>query len=133
MHSARSHIAHGHRKRGRKLARHAQIPLHYVIAFRELLHIGAQLGTRLLNKAGVSAGWKRTRGKRIRKNRMYEWIRALKRQIEFIRQRQHIENSKTTSYQCLPAPRIPGQPQARLEISQRGVVEEWGAHARLRI
>src|SRR5260370_10907381 len=55
---------------------------------------------------------------------MEKWRGTLEREIEFIGQRQHVENTKSAAHQCLSASRIPGEAETRLEVSQRRIPKE---------
>src|SRR5436853_4813278 len=130
MHSPRSHVADRKRERGRQLACHTQIPLHDIIALRFLLYIGTQARAWLLAELCISARGERACRQDIGVDRIYKRHRALEGEIEFVGQRQHVENTEATAHQSFSTARIPSEPDARLEIPKRRIVKEWRAHAR---
>src|SRR3981189_2303373 len=95
--------------------------------------VRAQPALRLIAELLISRGWKHPGLESICEDRLHEWNSKLKGRCKFVRQRQHIENAETAAHQGLPASRIPGKTNARLEIPQGRVCQERRAHARYRI
>src|ERR1700730_1465097 len=114
MDSPRSHVANRQRKRRRQRAGHTQVPLHDVIAFGFLLDMGAQSRAWRLAELCISARGKRACGEHIGEDRIYKRHRALEGEIEFVGQRQHVENTEAAAYQSFSAAWIPSEPDTRL-------------------
>src|SRR5882762_11197927 len=85
---------------------------------------------RLIAELLISPSWKHPRLESICEDRLHEWNSKLKGRCKFVRQRQHIENAETAAHQTLPAARIPGKANTRLEVSQGWVCEKGRSYVR---
>src|SRR5579859_174386 len=116
---------------GRELLLHIECPLHDIIAARVRLDIRL---LRQWNLAGKSIGWKCAERNSSIAAFQVEWRRSDRRQIEKIRQRQHIVDAKGPPENGQAIVKgSPGEANPRLEIAKSWIGKVARHDRRLRI